>query len=69
MVQLFAFFFIYDLIRPLIKFKYPRKVLYLNAITGVVSVIIILIVIVLLLYAIETENARLLIPHLCVQVC
>ncbi|VDN04961.1 unnamed protein product [Thelazia callipaeda] len=37
-------------------------------IIGIVSVVIILIVIVLLLYAIKTENARLLVPHLCVQV-
>lgn len=35
---------------------------------GIISVIIILSVIILLLYAIKTENARLLLPHLFVQV-
>ncbi|VDO41580.1 unnamed protein product [Brugia timori] len=38
-------------------------------IIGITSVIVILIVIALLLYAIKTENGRLLIPHLSAQVC
>ncbi|KHN77196.1 hypothetical protein Tcan_15476 [Toxocara canis] len=41
---------------------------FLWFVLGVVSVIIIISVIVLLLWAIKTENARLLIPHLFVQV-
>uniref|UniRef100_A0A915BS80 MARVEL domain-containing protein n=1 Tax=Parascaris univalens TaxID=6257 RepID=A0A915BS80_PARUN len=41
---------------------------FLWFVLGVVSVIIILSVIVLLLWAIKTENARLLLPHLFVQV-
>ncbi|VDM11635.1 unnamed protein product [Wuchereria bancrofti] len=37
-------------------------------IIGITSVIVILIVIALLLYAIKTENGRLLIPHLSAQI-